>query len=554
MSIENHPYRQAALNEAWRLASLIDRNPFSRTRGSFSRTHWGWKFEDFPFPRMQEGVYALCKLHDMQCEENPFHGSADVARWIEWGFEYWISLQHPDGAFDEAYPNERCLAATAFTAFYLGSAYLLWRERLPKALQDRLETAFAKAGGWLCNNDETHGILSNHLAVAVAALEILARICKREEFSARARFFLDRIFFHQSKEGWMKEYDGADIGYGTHGFFYLAEYWRLTQCPNTYEALTRFAEFLAYFVHPDGTIGGEYSSRNTEFFYSAGFEILAGHCSHSRAVAMAMRGSIASRRVCGVWAMDSFNFMPMLNNLLFANDAAREWGSAESLPWKRPPFSIYFDQSGLWIINREKFYAIVGLSKGGTVSVFDKEKQRIAARHAGHYLTWKGRIYASQDYSLNPPAVWGADRNEVTLNVPWKSVSRTAFTPLMFLCFRMFTLTLGRFPAVSRWVKRLLVAVLINRKKHPPVMHSRTIRVAGDGIVLEDQIDLPDSVTNLTVAAQFTAVHMGSSMYCDARAPQGSSEMQEIATEGCRKLSLTGYLSLADNRWLRRVA
>jgi hypothetical protein len=35
-----------------------------------------------------------------------------------------------------------------------------------------------------------------------------------------------------------------------------------------------------------------------------------------------MRPSIEQRRVCGVWAVDEFNFMPMLNNLFFASDAA----------------------------------------------------------------------------------------------------------------------------------------------------------------------------------------------------------------------------------------
>lgn len=544
-------YRRAALAEAWRLASLIDRNPWSRTRGSFSRTHWAWKFDDFPYPRMQEGIFALVCLHDLEVDDNPFFQSESVAQWVEWCFDYWTTLQHENGSFDEAYPFEQCLAATAFTTFYIGSAFLRWGPRLPRELHGRAIESFRKAGQWLCRNDETHGVLSNHLAAAVAALEVLARICEEREFSSRAKFFLGRILSHQSGEGWMREYDGADIGYGTHGFFYLANYWKMTGCAETLEALKRFAGFLVYFVHPDGTMGGEYSSRNTEFYFPAGFEILAGHCLHSRAIALNMRMALGEKRACGLWAMDQFNFFPMLNNLLFASESARSGETADALPWQQPPFSTYFAESGLWIVNRDKYYAIAGLSKGGTVCVFDKLKRRIAARHAGHFLTWRGRVFTSQDYTLKPVVSRGADGNEMTFSVPWKSTSRMSFTPLLFLGFRMFTLTLGRFPAVSRWVKLLLVNLLIRRKKRPPLRHSRTISLANDGIAIEDRIELPDGVTEVTAAAQFTAIHMGSSMYCDMRALHGSSNLQEIACEGSGQLRLAGFLSLSGNRWQR---
>lgn len=401
---------------------------------------------------MQEGVFALVCLHDFESEDNPFFQSEPVAKWVEWGFDYWTSLQHENGAFDEAYPFEQCLAATAFTTFYLGSAFVRWGQRLPPELRGRVIKSFRKAGQWLCRNDETHGILSNHLAVAVAALEIMAGICGQKEFSDRAKFFLARIFSHQSDEGWMREYDGADIGYGTHGFFYLAKYWQMTGCAETLAALKRFAGFLIYFIHPDGTIGGEYSSRNTEFYFPAGFEILADHCPHSSAIASGMRKSINEKKACGLWAMDSFNFLPLLNNLLFAAESAQPREVADVLPWQRASFSVYFAEAGLWIVNRESYYAIAGISKGGTVSIFDKLGKRIVARHAGHYLTWQGRIYTSQDHLLNPVVSWGLNGNEATFSVPWKSVSRMTFTPLLFLGFRMFTLT---FPMRTKLKGRL---------------------------------------------------------------------------------------------------
>jgi hypothetical protein len=551
MTVGPGTYRELALAEAWRLASLVDRNPHSPTRGSFSRTHWGWKFEDFPFPRMQEGVYALCRLHDLDDDRNPLRGSADVAQWIAWGFEYWASRQHASGAFDEAYPNEQCLAATAFTAFYLGSAYLLWKERLPQALRERLEGAFGRAGAWLCANDETHGILSNHLAAAVAALAVVERITGNARHGERARFFLERILAHQSAEGWMREYDAADIGYGTHGFFYLAVYWRMTGCERTFAALTRFAGFLRHFCHPDGTVGGEYSSRNTEFFFPAGFEILAERCPHSRSVAAAMRGPLAERRTCGLWAMDAFNFMPLLNNLLFAADAARELDGADPLPWQGEPFVRVFPDAGLWVVNDPAFYAVVGLGKGGTACVFDKGARRLAARHAGYFAKWRGATCTSQDCVPRPEVRWLAQGRSAELDVPWRTVSHRVFTPALFLGFRLFTLTLGRFPAVSRWVKDLLVAVLIRRKRRPPIAHRRRIDVTDRGLAISDEIRFPPGVDSVTEAAQFTAIHMGSSMYCDVRAVHGSAATREIAVEPGARTRIRGTLSLGGASWSR---
>ena len=322
MSDATSPYRDAALDQVWRLIGQIDRNPHSSTRGSFSRTHWAWKFTDFPYPRFQEGVYALVRLYEVEDPRNPLYHSPAAEQWIAWGFEYWVSLQHPSGAYDEAYPYEQCLAATAFTSFYLGHAFLRWRDRLDVELQTRLVATFARAADWLCENDETHGLLSNHLAVAASALEIIGRVTGDPACAVRARFFLDRIFAHQSDEGWMQEYDGADIGYGTHAMFYLADYWRMTGCERTRAAARTLR----------GVPGLLRASRRDDRRRST--RAVTPNSISRRASRSWPRRRPAprsprdydppspDRHVCGVWRMDDFNLMPMLNNLLFALDAS----------------------------------------------------------------------------------------------------------------------------------------------------------------------------------------------------------------------------------------
>lgn len=543
-----NPYLDAAVAQAWRVLALVDRNPHSATRGSFSRTHWAWKFSDFPYPRLQEGVYALARLRDLDHPGNPLHQAPAVDDCLRWGFEYWASLQHPNGAYDEAYPNEQCLAATAFTSFYMGHAYLRCRDRFDAGLRTRIEAVFRRSGEWLCRNDETHGLLSNHLAVAAASLELLSQMLGVPAFSARARVFVDRILAHQSDEGWMREYDGADIGYGTHGFFYLASYWQATGCERTAAALGRFAAFLAYFVHPDGTIGGEYASRNTEFYYPAGLEMFAPASPAAAGIATALRSAVADRRVCGVWSMDDFNFFPMLNNLFFASDALAEHATATPLPFTQPPFNRVFAEAGLWVVNRDNFYAVSGLSKGGTVSVFDKTRRCLTSRHSGLVAAGSRKTYTSQDYRLSPPMRVAPDGESIELEVAWKGLGTTVFGPVLFLLFRLFTLTLGRFPAMSRQVKLLLVHALIHRKSRPAITHTRHLAVLDNGIEVRDRISLPPDVQTLKAVEQFTAVHMGSALYTDIRS-RGIGEAEQSWVLASPAFRLHGRLTTAGTTW-----
>ena len=75
------PYRHAALEQVWHLVALVDRNP--------------------------DGVYALVRLRDIEDPRNPLDRAPAAVEWVRWGFEYRASLQHANGAYHEACPNEQ---------------------------------------------------------------------------------------------------------------------------------------------------------------------------------------------------------------------------------------------------------------------------------------------------------------------------------------------------------------------------------------------------------------------------------------------------------------
>ena len=45
------------------ILSKLDRDPFSRTAGSFDRLYWGWKLKDYPDATLQRLVYPLTKYY-----------------------------------------------------------------------------------------------------------------------------------------------------------------------------------------------------------------------------------------------------------------------------------------------------------------------------------------------------------------------------------------------------------------------------------------------------------------------------------------------------------
>lgn len=497
-------YTTPVLKEIPRLLSWEDREPFSITYGCFDRTYWGWKFTDFPGARFQEGVYALAHLYTTPFENNVYYQQARVLEWARAGMRYWARLQYADGSFDEAYPFEHSLAAVAFTGFYVGEAFLKLENSLPAEDISVLRGVFARAGGWLCKNDEHHGLLSNHLAAAAAALEVMYRICGESRFQKRSQHFLQRIYDHQSPEGWYEEYGGADIGYQTHGTFYLARLWQMTQNTTLLSSLEKSLDFLQYFFHPNRTLGGEYGSRNTEFYFPAGFEILADTLPAAAKIAAFMRPAVADQQTAGLAAMDAYNFLPLMNNYLFAAQAEKPL-----LPSPMPCEQVgesYFADAGLFVKTTPAYYAVLGLSKG-VLKVYQDGK--LSVSDCGYWARAGSKTLTSQSFTRQ----WQREKTNFRLTLPFVQVNQRVQKTWQFILFRLFSLTFGRWPTAAYRVKNLLVFVLVRRRREFPLRLTRQIRFEEKQVVVEDSLELMKPVTHLYHESKFASIHMGSSRY-----------------------------------------
>jgi hypothetical protein len=125
----------------------------------------------------------------------------------------------------------------------------------------------------LAGDHHESGRLTNHQALICLCLEKMGRLFGSDRWDALKAKRLARVLQWQNEEGWFQEYEGCDPGYHTLTVALLAQLHELARSEPLERALRKAIAFAAHFVHPDGSFGGEYTSRNTYNFFPHGFEI-----------------------------------------------------------------------------------------------------------------------------------------------------------------------------------------------------------------------------------------------------------------------------------------
>ena len=496
------------------ILSQLDRDPFSKTAGSFDRLYWGWKLKDYSDATLQRLVYPLTKYYykveNYLCDEEQF------LTWIVKSFDYIKSIQHSDGSFDQAFPNEHSHGATAFLLFDIARTYQLIRDKLERETRETTSKTMRKMGDYLITHDEKHGFISNHLSGAAAGLQALYKITRDERYKDRASFYVDRVLSKQSSEGWYMEYGGADPGYQTLAIYYLANYYFETKNKVVQESLKKAIEFSSYFIHPDGSFGGEYGSRNTEIFYPGGFALLKKEIPLAKSVLSFMIDKIERGITVNLNTIDIGNLAPLMNNYLDITEYDKKKINAyhhENIPFRKKPFMKNFKDAGIVIYNGEKNYAVIGMSKGGVIKEFDKNigiKLRDDCGYIGKLKT--GKLVSTQNLS-RPDYVLNV--NHLQMQADFYEIKQSVPDPQKFLLLRFFNLTLGHVHWIRESVKRVLVKTLLSNSKKVKHKLARKVSFAFP-LEVEDHIEpevSEDKFEYLKHGIKFSSIHMASSKY-----------------------------------------
>jgi len=492
-------YVELALSYIPHLVQLVDRNPYSPTYGCFDREYWHYRTLDFPCGMSQEFVLPFALLYKHEFPGNRYHGLERMREIAVAGIRFADKGSHPDGTCDDYFPFERAMGALVFSLYACTESYMIL------GLDDeKMVDFFRRRGDQLAKVNET-GRLSNHQALAALAAYNVYLITGDEKSKqvSEDRVALTLSWQH-NEEGWFQEYEGADPGYHTCTIDFLAKLYQKNNDESLISPLKKAVEFAWYFMHPDGSYGGEYGSRNTYHFYPHGFEIMAPFTEKAGQIAdHFLRGLEKDKRyhndddrMCCHCVYDWLQ-------------ACLDYHPDRPAPInERPNFFRWFPGAKIAVCKTDRYYAVSNLSKGGVTKVFDDEGPVGSDTGLIGQLD-DGRVIVSHLVDEQNRISVDEKKREAGVSGVFSYRRTKLSSPFKLVIFRMLLLTIGRFaPNLTR---SLIQKLLITAKPRTSYGFTRKLKFMEDVVEIEDQIKGPVSLKRLSAGSDATSIYVANS-------------------------------------------
>lgn len=465
-------FADAALRQIPKILTLLDRNPHSPTYGCFDRNYWHYRMIDFPSGMAQEFVLPLALAYELNIPNNPYHHQPAIKNWVEAGILFAARSAHRDGSCDDYFPYERAGGAAAFSLLACVDSYSLLALENEEMLR-----FFKRRADWLARHHES-GRLSNHQALIALCLELLGRLLNTNEWNHARDERIERVLSWQSAEGWFQEYQGCDPGYHTLTLSCLARLYELAPNEKLKDALTRAVKLAGEFIHPDGSFGGEYGSRNTYSFFPHGFE-LAGKWM-PEALAVNDRFLVGLANGLGVCYDDDHIIGHHAWNYLLA---WRDFVEERPAPADRPSGRVDLKEAGILIDRREDTEIYISLNKGGVFKLFRNGKLVVSDTQASLRVRSGGTsrnavAHLIDDYQTK------VGEGEITISGRFGWAKQTQMTTPRLVLLRLVMMTVGRF--FPNLIRKLLQSMLITGKEVAPFEFTRTFRWESGWIVTDE--------------------------------------------------------------------
>jgi len=501
-------YAPFVLEAAPRLLSDLDREPHSKSYGSFDRDHWSWKFRDFPILMTQWALYPLALLWRLDLPGSIYCGSPQLLGWTLAALRELCARQHASGAWDAIGPNNQDYGGALGSIYYLSETARVLGDALPGPDRVQIAGCIERAARFARRSAEDHAFVSNHQALYALGWRAAGEWTNDAECARRSDETLGEILARQHADGFYAEYAGFDPGYETLGIQYLARLWEQTRDERLLASLRRAVAFFAHAVHPDGSVGGAYGSRRTRLYFPAGFEILASEIPEAAGVAEFVRARLARGEVVTPAQVDAQNAYVVNLSYLHACTATAPPLASAPLPCEVLRGDQLFS-SGLLAAGTGAYYGVFALGRGGAGRVHARATGELAYEDAGLVVRDRSGLHASGLARTEFRRIAEGDYEaEGALGI----VQQEQLTPLRFLGLRVLNLTLFRSPALGRWVRRRVIERLITRSPQSPFRFTRRISLRAKEVELVDVVRGTTrlSAEEVSLVREFTPIHMGS--------------------------------------------
>ncbi len=471
-----------ALSRIPYILSLQDRNPFSPTYGSFDREFWQYKKSDTPYASLQGAVLSLALLYKNKLPKNPYYNNKRILEWIIAGLRFLIKIQKKDGSFDEYYPNEKSYIGTALAMYPCAEAFYLVRDEIKIDDKKRIMKMFERSADFLSKNIEPKVL--NQETMATLAIYCINQILKKTELKNSFEKKLKFVLKSQTKEGWFPEYGGCDVGYLSYTIDFLATYYKKSKDKRVIKPLNRAIEFISYLLHPNGTAGGEYTARNTEYLVPHGFGIMAKFNPLSNSIVQFISKSLNEKNMVSPNVMDN-RYVPIYLHQYIQTflDYTAKNNKRKLLPFERKEdFKKYFQEAGILIKKSMNKYIIIGTKKGGVIRAYDCKNNKILFSDCGYIIKNKNKI-ASSAYWDNKREI-RVKRDYVMISGRFHNIKWVVPTVLKHIALR-FILVHG---CISKPIRELIKKILITRKNLDNARFTREILFRKDRVTIYDTI------------------------------------------------------------------
>ena len=489
-------FAQAALAEIPKILTLLDRNPHSPTYGCYDRNFWQYKIIDFPCGMSQEFSLPLSLAYSLNLPNNPFYQQAAIREWAYAGLSFAAKSAHSDGSCDDYFPFERASGAAAFTLFACIESYRLLKLNDPGILQ-----FFETRADWLANHRES-GQLANHEALIVLCLTLLSKLLKTTKWESVKAERLKRLLSWQSPEGWFQEYGGFDPGYHTLTITCLARLYELQPDDTLKQVLIQAVELASQLIHPDGSYGGEYGSRNTYNFFPHGFELVGKWYPDALAINDAfLQGMAAGQQPC--YADDHIVGHHTWNYLL----AWQDFVPARSPRKLRPTGRLWLKQAGILIDRRQDVELYLALNKGGVFKLFRAGKLIASDTQISVSVEQGGKLRNAVAHLIGDYEVDVSEhRIAVRGHLGWSK--QTQMSPLKLMILRVANLSIGRFS--PNLIRSLLQKILITGKREAPFTFVRQMDWIDGQWQITDELkaDSWDAVRSVGISSHQTSIYV----------------------------------------------
>ena len=243
-----------------RVLTHLDRDPHTPTYGCFDRNFWHYKTQDFASAILQQSVLLLHTLSRSRVLAAPHREK--LQQWAQASINFWAQLPTVQGGLNEYYPFESGYPPTAFSLEAIGVVLPYYQVSPPLLRQ------MQGAVTYLLTNFEEEAL--NQQAAGLAALALCRKMPGIQVDEKRFAHIAERFFSAQHAEGWFPEYGGPDIGYLSVTMDMLWDYYDATSDQRAIHAIERALQYLAFFIAPDGSLGGICNSRNTDYIVPYG--------------------------------------------------------------------------------------------------------------------------------------------------------------------------------------------------------------------------------------------------------------------------------------------